>query len=51
MTGFSREEAGNIIASIMGLDVSKSPKTAWTVKELQHLAFLRDLDIKGIMPP
>jgi len=36
-TGFSKEEAGNFIASLMGL---ANTKTGWTVKELNAMLFL-----------
>jgi hypothetical protein len=46
MMGYSKVEAGNIIAKIIGLGTSK---TGWTVKELQSMLFLQYLD--DIVPP
>jgi hypothetical protein len=38
MAGYTREQAGNLIAKLMGLEVSKK---GWTVRELQYIDFIR----------
>jgi len=42
--GYTKEEAGNMIARLMGLEPSDK---GWTVRELQHLRFLEYLDKEG----
>ncbi|HEY7736717.1 MAG TPA: hypothetical protein VH813_08000 [Candidatus Limnocylindrales bacterium] len=43
--GLSAEEAGNLTARLMGLEIG--PYRAWTVQELEHLVFLRTLTLNG----
>lgn len=39
--GYTKEEAGNLVARLMGLDPAEK---GWTVRELQYLRFLEYLD-------
>lgn len=41
MQGFSADEAGNLIAKLLGLDVAEK---SWTVKQLVAIEFLKALN-------
>ncbi|HEY7523330.1 MAG TPA: hypothetical protein VH720_06705 [Candidatus Limnocylindrales bacterium] len=43
--GLSADEAGNLTARLLGLDVVL--RRAWTVHEIEHLVFLRSLAASG----
>jgi hypothetical protein len=44
MAGFSAEEAGNLVAHLAGLPIGR---TAWTVREVENLLFIRAMAIEG----
>lgn len=42
--GYTRVEAGNLLAKLVGLEVTKS---GWTIDQLVHLIFLQYLRIES----
>lgn len=40
LAGYSKEEAGNLIAKLLGLAAAKK---GWTTKELMDMLFLKDI--------
>jgi len=40
-SGFTPQEAAKFCAHYMGIDTSDTLKKEWTMKELQHMDFLR----------
>lgn len=44
MSGFSKEQASNLVASIVGLEPQSK---GWTIKEIIYLLFISKLDLKG----